>query len=79
MAFAQLLVVAVSHTIPSRPLLAGEQVPDVLVQLALVGLHRKQVICAPSHHLTGDVLLAAHGVYRYQAPFQFQHLLINDN
>ena len=38
-----------------------------------------QWLRAPSHHLTGDVLLAAHGVigqrsHRYQAPFQFQHL-----
>ena len=58
------------------------RVQDIVAELLLVvnRLVSKQEKAglSPLHHLLGDVLLAAHGIYRciyrYQASFQFQRL-----
>ena len=51
MVFAHLFVVAVSHTILSHALTAGEQVLDVLVQLTPVSLHGQQIVGALLLHV----------------------------
>ena len=67
---------------PWSSLCSRMRVQDIVAELLLVvnRLVSKQEKAGLSslHHLLGDVLLAAHGIYcciyRYQASFQFQRL-----
>ena len=51
-----------------------EKVANVFVQLALILLHRQQIVGLNLYDLPGDLLLAAHGVDGDDASGEIQHV-----